>query len=285
MRSALLKLLFTELISSNMTQSPQSIWTDIERIRTQAPLVHNITNFVVMNNTANALLALGASPAMVHAPDEVEEFVSISSALVVNIGTLDATFVAGMKLAMRQAKNLGKPIVFDPVGVGATTFRNRVSEELLALAPPDIIRGNASEIMALAGLNAQTKGVDSLYGSEAAVDAAKRLSSVWGSVVVISGATDYIIQGKQTAVVANGHALMTKVTGMGCTATALTGAFAAVNTNYFQAATHAMAVMGIAGELAAEKKLAPGSLQVNFLDALYELTESEIDERLKLTWA
>ncbi|WP_460970085.1 hydroxyethylthiazole kinase [Spirosoma migulaei] len=268
-----------------MTQSPQSIWTDIERIRTQAPLVHNITNFVVMNNTANALLALGASPAMVHAPDEVEEFVSISSALVVNIGTLDATFVAGMKLAMRQAKNLGKPIVFDPVGVGATTFRNRVSEELLALAPPDIIRGNASEIMALAGLNAQTKGVDSLYGSEAAVDAAKRLSSVWGSVVVISGATDYIIQGKQTAVVANGHALMTKVTGMGCTATALTGAFAAVNTNYFQAATHAMAVMGIAGELAAEKKLAPGSLQVNFLDALYELTESEIDERLKLTWA
>ncbi|QDK83864.1 hydroxyethylthiazole kinase [Spirosoma sp. KCTC 42546] len=268
-----------------MTQSPQSIWTDIERIRTQAPLVHNITNFVVMNNTANALLALGASPAMVHAPDEVEEFVSISSALVVNIGTLDATFVAGMKLAMRQAKTLGKPIVFDPVGVGATTFRNRVSEELLALAPPDIIRGNASEIMALAGLNAQTKGVDSLYGSEAAVDAAKRLSSVWGSVVVISGATDYIIQGEQTAVVANGHPLMTKVTGMGCTATALTGAFAAVNTNYFQAATHAMAVMGIAGELAAEKKLAPGSLQVNFLDALYELTESEIDERLKLTWA
>lgn len=141
MRSALLKLLFTEHIDSNMIQSPQSIWTDVERIRAQAPLIHNITNFVVMNNTANALLALGASPAMVHAPEEVEEFVSISSALVVNIGTLDATFVAGMRLSMQKARSLGKPIVFDPVGVGATTYRNQVSEELLTLAEPDIIRG------------------------------------------------------------------------------------------------------------------------------------------------
>lgn len=268
-----------------MSPTTQAIWADLTQIRAQAPLIHNITNFVVMNNTANALLAVGASPAMVHAPEEVEEFVSISSVLVVNIGTLDSTFVAGMKLAMRQAKSLGKPIVFDPVGVGATTYRNQVSEELLTLASPDIIRGNASEIMALAGLNAQTKGVDSLYGSDAAIDAARRLSSVWGSVVVISGEIDYIIQGEQVAAVANGHPLMTKVTGMGCTATAITGAFAAVNTNYFQAAAHAMTVMGIAGELAVEKKQAPGSLQVNFLDALYTLTESEIAERLKLTYA
>ncbi|WP_020600449.1 hydroxyethylthiazole kinase [Spirosoma panaciterrae] len=266
-----------------MTQLKTTIWTDVERIRAQAPLIHNITNFVVMNNTANALLALGASPAMVHAPEEVEEFVAISSALVVNIGTLDATFVAGMKRAMKQAKALGKPIVFDPVGVGATSFRNTVSEELLTLAAPDIIRGNASEIMALAGLNAQTKGVDSLYGSDAAVDAAQRLSSVWGSVVVISGEIDYIIHGDRTAKIANGHPLMTKVTGMGCTATALTGAFAAVNTNYFQAATHAMAVMGVAGELAVAKNPAPGSLQVNFLDALYQLTEAQPTDTLNLT--
>ncbi|GAB4050070.1 hydroxyethylthiazole kinase [Spirosoma litoris] len=268
-----------------MSPTTQALWTDLTQIRNQAPLVHNITNFVVMNNTANALLAVGASPAMVHAPEEVEEFVSISSALVVNIGTLDATFVAGMKLAMRQAKSLGKPIVFDPVGVGATTYRNRVSEELLALAPPDIIRGNASEIMALAGLNAQTKGVDSLYGSDAALDAARRLSSVLSCVVVISGATDYIVQGEQLASVANGHPLMTKVTGMGCTATAIMGAFAAVNSNYFQAAAHAMAVMGIAGELAVETKQAPGSLQVNFLDVLHALSESEVEERIKLSWS
>ena len=268
-----------------MDQSPQAIWTDLAQIRALAPLVHSITNFVVMNNTANALLALGASPAMVHAPDEVEEFVSISSALVVNIGTLDATFVEGMRLAMRQAKALGKPIVFDPVGVGATTYRNRVSEELLALAAPDVIRGNASEIMALAGLNAQTKGVDSLHGSEAAIEAARRLSSALDNVVVISGEKDYIVRGDQMATVANGHPLMTKVTGMGCTATALTGAFAAVNTDYFWAATHAMAVMGIAGELAVAQKAAPGSLQLNFLDALYALTEETIANRLQLTVA
>lgn len=267
-----------------MTQLAAHVWTDVAQIRTQAPLIHNITNFVVMNNTANALLALGASPAMVHAPEEVEEFVSISSALVVNIGTLDATFVAGMKLAMQQAKALGKPIVFDPVGVGATTFRNKVSEELLTLAAPDIIRGNASEIMALAGLNARTKGVDSLYGSEAALDAARRLSSVWGSVVVISGATDYIVQGDQTATVPNGHPLMTKVTGMGCTATALTGAFAAVNPNSFQAATHAMIVMGVAGELAVAMHPSPGSLQVHFLDRLYQLTEADIATQLNRTF-
>lgn len=268
-----------------MSQHPQLIWADILRIRYQAPLVHSITNFVVMNNTANALLALGASPAMVHAPEEVEEFVSISKALVVNIGTLDTTFVDGMRLAMRQAKALNKPIIYDPVGVGATTYRNRVSEELLALAAPTVIRGNASEIMALAGLNAQTKGVDSLHGSEAAIDAARRLSDVWGSVVVVSGEKDYIIQGEQLATVANGHPLMAKVTGMGCTATALTAAFAAVSTDYFLAAAHAMAVMGIAGELAAAKKEAPGSLQLNFLDALYELTEETIASRLQLTVA
>lgn len=266
-----------------MSQSAQSIWQDVTQVRIQAPLIHNITNFVVMNNTANALLAIGASPAMVHAPEEVEEFVAISSALVVNIGTLDATFVEGMKRAMRQAKSLEKPIVFDPVGVGATSYRNQVSEDLLTLATPDIIRGNASEIMALAGLNAQTKGVDSLYGSDVALAAAKRLSSVWGSVVVISGAIDYVVFGEQIASIANGHPLMAKVTGMGCTATALTGAFAAVNPDYFQAAVHAMAVMGIAGEMAAERNLAPGSLQVNFLDALYQLTEQEIEARLKLS--
>lgn len=139
--------------------------------------------------------------------------------------------------------------------------------------------------MALAGLNTQTKGVDSLHGSEAAIDAARRLSSVWDCVVVISGEKDYIIQGEQMAVVANGHPLMTKVTGMGCTATALTAAVAAVNTDYFQAATHAMAIMGITGEMAAEKNPSPGSLQLNFLDALYDLTEATITDRLQLTTA
>jgi len=263
-----------------MSSITQSLWNDLERIRAQAPLVQNITNFVVMNNTANALLALGASPAMVHAAEEASDFVSISNALVVNIGTLDAPFVAGMRHAMRRAKDLGKPIVFDPVGVGATPFRNDVSRELLALATPDIIRGNASEIMALAGLDAQTKGVDSTQGSASALDSGRQLSRELGCVVVISGADDYIIRHDETAVVSNGHPLMTKVTGMGCTATALTGAFAAVKPDYFRAALHAIAVMGICGELAARIHPAPGSLQVNFLNALYELTEAAVDENI-----
>ncbi|WP_266365065.1 hydroxyethylthiazole kinase [Tellurirhabdus rosea] len=263
-----------------MSSVSQALWNDVEQIRAQAPLVQNITNFVVMNNTANALLALGASPAMVHAAEEVEDFVSLASALVVNIGTLDANFVAGMRRAMRRAKDLGKPIVFDPVGVGATPFRNETSRELLALAAPDIIRGNASEIMALAGLDAQTKGVDSTQGSDSAVDSGRRLSRELGCVVVISGADDYIIRGDETAVVSNGHPLMTKVTGMGCTATALIGAFAAINADQFRAAWHAMAVMGICGELAARVHAAPGSLQVNFLNALYELTPTAVDDNL-----
>ncbi|GAB3505670.1 hydroxyethylthiazole kinase [Spirosoma knui] len=265
-----------------MTATAQSIWNDIEQIRLQSPLVQSITNFVVMNNTANALLALGASPAMVHAEDEVDDFVTIASALVINIGTLDQNFVAGMKRAIRKAHELGKPIVFDPVGVGATRYRNEVSRELLTLAAPTIIRGNASEIMALAGLNAQTKGVDSVHGSSAALDSARQLNAELGSIVVVSGAEDYIVGADQVATVANGHAMMTKVTGMGCTATALTAAFAAVNTDYFQAAVHSMAVMGIAGELAAQRSPGPGSLQLNFLDTLYQLTQQDVSANLKL---
>ncbi|SFC07382.1 hydroxyethylthiazole kinase [Spirosoma endophyticum] len=267
-----------------MSLSAQSIWNDVEQIRSVAPLVQSITNFVVMNNTANALLALGASPAMVHAVDEVEEFVFIANALVINIGTLDANFVAGMKLAMKKAHELGKPIVFDPVGVGATTYRNQVSRELLAIAAPTIIRGNASEIMALAGLNAYTKGVDSTHGSSAALDGARQLSTGLGSVVVISGAEDYVVHGERVAVIANGHPMMTKVTGMGCTATALTAAFAAINPDPFAASVHSMAVMGIAGELAANQSPGPGSLQLNFLDLLYQLTYQTIADTLKLTY-
>ncbi|GAA4396288.1 hydroxyethylthiazole kinase [Nibrella viscosa] len=266
-----------------MSPSAQSIWKDVEQIRSQAPLIQNITNFVVMNNTANALLALGASPAMVHAPDEVEDFIAIASALVVNIGTLDPNFVTGMRLAMKRAKLLKKPIVFDPVGVGATPYRNQVSRALLDLAAPTIIRGNASEIMALAGLNAQTKGVDSTHGSEAALDSARQLSRHFGGVVVISGADDYVVYQDRVAVIGNGHPLMTKVTGMGCTATALIGAFVAVNPDAFQAAVHGMCVMGIAGELAARKTPSPGSLQVSFLDTLYQLTADQIQKTVKLT--
>jgi hydroxyethylthiazole kinase len=261
------------------------VWNDVTRIRADAPLVHNITNFVVMNTTANALLALGASPVMAHAAEEVEAMAAMAGALVVNIGTLSAEWVESMRRAMHSAAAHGRPIVFDPVGAGATRFRTEICLRLLQEVPPAIVRGNASEIRALAGAAAATKGVDSTDASEAALDAARTLAARYGSVVTVSGATDFIVAVDGVLSVANGHPMMPRVTGLGCAATALTGAFAAVNPSPWNAAAHAMAVMGIAGELAAMDSPGPGTFQVRFLDALYLLAESDIRSRLKLETA
>lgn len=259
----------------------KEIWSDVERIRAGAPLVHNITNYVVMNSSANALLALGASPVMAHAVQEVEEMVAIASALVINIGTLSGHWIQAMFTAARAAKRRGIPIVLDPVGAGATRFRTDTCIALLNEAPATIIRGNASEIRALALAEGATKGVDSRHSAEDAIGAAQLLAKTFGSVVSISGAIDIIVGGKRTISIANGHPLMPRVTGLGCTASALTGAFAAVNPAAAKAAAHAMAVMGIAGELAAERAAGPGSLQVYFLDALYSLSYEDLSARLR----
>lgn len=258
------------------------LWKDITQIRAEAPLVHNITNFVVMNITANALLALGASPVMAHAAEEVEEMASLARALVINIGTLSPAWVESMLQAMRTAAAKGRPIVFDPVGAGATRYRTETCRELLKEVPPSIVRGNASEILALAGAAGATKGVDSTDTSDAALDAARTLVDRYSCVVTVSGATDLIVSKDRLLRVANGHPMMPRVTGLGCTATALTGAFAAVNPSSLGAAAHAMAVMGIAGEIAAAASPGPGTFQVHFLDALYALQESDIRGRLKL---
>ena len=261
------------------------LWNDITRIRVEAPLVHNITNFVVMNTTANALLALGASPVMAHAAEEVEEMAALARALVINIGTLSSEWVQSMRKAMHSASRSGRPIVFDPVGVGATRFRTETCQQLLDEVPPSIVRGNASEILALAGATAGTKGVDSTETSDAAFDAARSLASRYGCVVTVSGAMDIIVSGDCVARVANGHPMMPRVTGLGCTATALTGAFCAVNPSHLDAAAHAMAVMGIAGEIAAAESPGPGTFQTRFLDALHLLQEADIRSRLKLETA
>jgi hydroxyethylthiazole kinase len=249
---------------------------DLALVRNNSPLVHNITNYVVMNNTANALLAVGASPIMAHAIEEVEEMVHISGALVINIGTLSAQWVAAMEKAMIKAKALDKPIVLDPVGAGASQFRNQVLKRLLESAPPTIVRGNASEILATLSSSGKTKGVDATDSSESAIETGKTLSDMTGGTVVISGAIDYIINGDLKYTVANGDPLMTKVTGLGCTATALNGAFAAVQKDHSRAAFSAMAVMGIAGEMAKRISQGPGSFQMHFLDALYQMNEDDI---------
>ena len=259
----------------------QSVWKDVLLIRERSPLVHSITNFVAMNITANVLLALGASPVMAHAEEEAADMASKASALVINIGTLSPSRVAAMKKAMAAAREKNIPIVFDPVGAGATPYRLKTAEELLAAAGPSIIRGNASEIAALVSLRVTMKGVDSSLSSDSAITWAKTLSGKYGCVVSLSGATDYIVQGERLELVRNGHELMPRVTGMGCSATALSAAFAAVNPDTFAAAAGAMALMGIAGEIAARSAQGPGSFQPYFLDALYNVRAEDIRELIK----
>jgi len=260
----------------------EGAWRALSAVRSARPLVHNITNYVVMNSTANALLALGASPAMVHAVEEVEEFVDLAQALVVNIGTLSADWVTAMRLAVARARQSGRPWVLDPVGVGATRYRNLVAGEL-ALSSPSAIRGNASEILSLAQATSQaTRGVDSSEPAEAAILAARELAQRLGTVVAVTGAVDYITDGERVVSCNNGHALMTRVTGMGCTATALIGAFLAVEPDPLAAAVYGLAVLGVAGELAAANAKGPGTFQVQLYDALANLERATLLERARL---
>jgi len=259
----------------------KSLVNDLESIRQKSPLIHNITNYVVMNNTANALLAVGASPVMAHAIDEVSDMARISSAIVLNIGTIDSVWEESMLNASSTALRNNIPIVFDPVGAGATPYRASVCRQIIKVCKPSIIRGNASEIMALTDITAKTKGVDSTYSSEVALESAKELALNTGAVVVISGQTDYITNGHKTETVLNGNPLMARVTGMGCTATAIVAAFAAVNNDMFTASVHGMSIMGITGEIAARSARGNGSMQVYFLDELYNMNEEKIKNNIK----
>lgn len=264
-----------------MTLDSTDIFKDIEKIRADAPLVHNITNYVVMNTTANALLAIGASPVMAHAVQEVEDLAGIAGALVLNIGTLSDEWIDAMFRAAKKARSNNIPIVLDPVGAGATPYRTQTAKDLILASAPSIIRANGSEIMALCDQSLSTKGVDSTSASNLAIDAGKILAREIGCTVCITGETDYIVSAQTFFEVKNGHALMPRVTGLGCTATAICGAFAAINPKFDKAAAHAMAVMGIAGEIAAQNAPGPGTLQVNFIDTLYQLSEADIKKHLK----
>lgn len=259
-----------------------TLWQHILRVRNNVPLVHNITNYVVMNTTANALLAVGASPIMAHAQSEVKDMAAMADALVINIGTVDEYWEEAMLLAAETANGLQKPWVLDPVGAGATPYRDQVLSRLLSLDPP-VIRGNASEIIALAKANTTvTKGADSTATSNEAVEAAQFLADRHNAVVCISGETDLIISKNRKISLKNGHPMMTRVTGLGCTASATIGAFLGITENKTEAVAAAMSLLSIAGELAAEQSNGPGSLQVNILDKLYSITEEEFSDRLKL---
>ena len=249
------------------------VYAAVCRMREATPLVVNVTNNVVTNFTANVLLALGASPAMTHAPADAAELAAQARAVVLNMGTPSEEYVRSMEEALRAANAAGVPAVFDPVAAGATAWRREVVGRVLGAGALAAIRGNASEILFLAGENAVSRGADSLHGSGEAREAAAAVARRLGCVVCVSGATDVITDGRQHVALAGGHPLMARVTGMGCAATALVGAFVAVNADFFAATVQAMAVMATAGGLAAAGAAGPGSLQYRFLDALYNLTE------------
>lgn len=271
----------TENTMLNDTQdAKQLIGQYLSAIREQKPLVVNITNYVVMNNSANALLAIGASPIMAHSQQEMAEMMSFAGALVINIGTLDSVWVPRMQFAVEQANKNNTLVVLDPVGCGASLLRTQTARAIATNAKKLIVRGNASEIIALAGEQAQSKGVDSLDSSDQAVEAAKLLAQQYQCSVVISGKTDYIITENRLISMNNGHSMMPFVTGMGCTHTAITGAAAAIGDHTGLTAT---AILGVAGEMAAELSNGPGSLQVNLIDTLYQLDEQALLNRLNIT--
>ncbi|MFH0844524.1 MAG: hydroxyethylthiazole kinase [Pseudomonadota bacterium] len=260
----------------------QKAAVNLRNLRERKPLIHNITNYVVMNYTANALLACGASPVMAHALEEVEEMVSFAGALVLNIGTLTPYWIDSMVRAGKRANELDIPIVLDPVGSGATTLRTESAKRLISELRIRVIRGNASEVLSLAQEGSRTKGVDSIHSVDEAADAAFILSRELNTTLAITGEVDLVTDGRRTLKVFNGHPLMGYVTGTGCTATVITGAFLAVDEDAVEAASTALAYFGLAGEMAASRAQAPGNFQISMLDALYMIDEQQLREGARI---
>jgi len=263
-------------------QLAQKAAKNLKIMREKKPLIHNITNFVVMNYTANALLACGASPVMAHAAEEVEEMVSFAGALVLNIGTLTPYWIDSMLKAGKRANELNVPIILDPVGSGATKLRTESSKRLIDNLKINVVRGNASEVLSLAHEGSRTKGVDSIHSVDEAADAAIALASELDTTLAITGEVDLITDGERVCKVLNGHELMGYVTGTGCTATALIGAFLAVDKDSVEAATTALAYFGLAGEKGAAQAAAPGSFMIAMLDALFSIDEAALIEGARI---
>ncbi len=254
----------------------------LRRLRETRPLVHQITNYVVMNETANATLAIGALPVMAHAPDEVEEMVALAGALVLNIGTLSQSWVDAMLLAGRAANERGVPVVLDPVGAGATAYRTDTAKRILAAVDVSVLRGNVGEIATLAGLDAEVRGVESIGAGGAGADVARQAAGKLGVVASVTGPVDHVSDGDRVVAVENGHPLLASITGTGCMSSALTGAFLAVNAERpLEAAAEALAAFGVAGENAAPGAKGPGSFHVNLYDALAALDPSLLDARAR----
>jgi hydroxyethylthiazole kinase len=255
----------------------------LRRLRERKPLVHQITNYVVMNETANATLALGALPVMAHAREEVAEMADLASALVLNIGTLSPPWVEAMLVAGRAAGARGTPVVLDPVGAGATRYRTETAKRILDEVQVTVLRGNAGEVATLVGVEAEVRGVESIGGGGDPSELAREAARSLGVVVSVTGPVDHVSDGDRIRAIANGHPLLATVTGTGCMSSALTGCFLAVADSPLDGAAEALVAFGVAGEDAARAARGPGSFHVGLYDALAALDPETLDERAKVT--
>ena len=258
------------------------IYEIFERVKKDKPLVHHITNWVTICDCASITRAFGALPVMAHAKEESGDMAAISSALVLNIGTLTPELIESMIVAAKSANRKGIPVVLDAVGVGATRLRNESAAKLSDVVRIDIIKGNSSEIAKLAGMNVSTRGVESTKVDSDLAVIAKKLAKERNATVVITGKEDIVSDGIKTYIVKNGHELMGKVVGTGCMAASVIGAFAAVEKDYAIACAAALSIYGVAGELAAKESKGPGSFKENLFDAVYNLNKEKIEELSKI---
>jgi hydroxyethylthiazole kinase len=255
----------------------------LRTLRERRPLVHQITNYVVMNETANATLALGALPVMAHAREEVEEMVGLAGALVLNIGTLSAHWVEAMLLAGRAANEKGVPVVLDPVGSGATRYRTETAKRILDEVDVTVLRGNAGEVATLVGAEAEVRGVESIAGGGDPAQLAREAARTLGVVASVTGPVDHVSDGTSVLAIANGHPLLAAITGTGCMSSAMTGCFLTVGGPPFDRAAEALVAFGVAGEDAAVDAKGPGSFHVGLYDALAALDPDTLDARAKVS--
>jgi hydroxyethylthiazole kinase len=255
----------------------------LRTMRERKPLVHQITNYVVMNETANATLALGALPVMAHAGEEVEEMARLASSLVLNIGTLSGHWIEAMLLAGGVASTRQIPVVLDPVGAGATEFRTATSRRILDLVDVTVLRGNAGEIATLIGAAAEVRGVESITAGVGAAELARAAAQRLGVIASVTGPVDHVSDGERVLAIANGHELLATVTGTGCMSSALTGCFLAAKPDApLEAAAEALAAFGVAAEDAADGAGGPGTFHARLYDALYALDPESLDGRTRI---
>jgi hydroxyethylthiazole kinase len=256
----------------------------LHELRERKPLVHQITNYVVMNETANATLALGALPVMAHAPEEVEEMVGLASALVLNIGTLSEHWIEAMLLAGRTATERGIPVVLDPVGAGATAYRTETARRILDEVGVTVLRGNAGEVATLVGADAEVRGVESMAVGFEPAELAREAARQLGLVASVTGPVDHVSDGARTLAVANGDPLLASVTGTGCISSAVTGCFLAAKPEEpLEAAAEALAALGVAAEDAAAGAEGPGTFHARLYDALAALDPDALDGRARIS--